>query len=370
VARRATGTTAAQNPGTSRLFGGARRPGSDQRGLLDAVWPETVVGDGVLKTSMGELRKALGETAKAPQWIATVYGWGYRFIAPVHVVDRGTPPVVPSVLSAPPLLLAPASPPLLLEREGVLQRLHAGWEQALQGRRQVIFVTGEAGIGKTAVVEAFAIQVRREPTVAVAYGQCVEHYGAGEAYLPVLEVVEQLCRGQVGEDLVGLLRQHAPTWLVQLPWLLTPTDRAQLQYELQGATRERMLREFAAVVETLTVATPLLLILEDLHWSDAATLDVLALLARRRTPARLFIVGTYRPVAALGPPHPLPTVVQDMQRYGVATELPLAGLSVEAVATYLAARFPQQQFPATLAPWLHQRTDGQPLFLVTLGACP
>ena len=64
--------------------------------------------------------------------------------------------------------------------------------------------------------------------------------------------------------------------------------------------------------------------------------------------------------------HPLRTVVQDLQRHGHATELALALLNAEAVAAYLAARFPQQQFPVTLAPWLHQRTDGHPLFLVTL----
>jgi predicted ATPase len=116
----------------------------------------------------------------------------------------------------------------------------------------------------------------------------------------------------------------------------------------------------------LTAETPWLLLLEDLHWSDAATLDLLVFLARRRTPARLCVVGTYRPVAALSPPHPLQTAVQDLQRYAAATTLPLAGLSVEAVAAYLTARFPHQQLPATLAPWLHQRTDGQPLFLVTL----
>src|SRR2546425_8715014 len=71
--------------------------------LFDAIWPETVVGDGVLKTSMTELRKALGETAKAPQWIATVHRRGDRFLAGGAVV--GTPPPPPG--SAPP----PASPP-------------------------------------------------------------------------------------------------------------------------------------------------------------------------------------------------------------------------------------------------------------------
>jgi predicted ATPase len=151
-----------------------------------------------------------------------------------------------------------------------------------------------------------------------------------------------------------------------MPWLLTETDRQQLRDELQGVTRERMLRECAEVVDTLTATTPLLLVFEDLHWSDYATLDLLALLARRQTSAHLLVVGTYRPVETMVRHHPLRTVVQDLQRHGHALELPLALLHAEAVAAYLAARFPQRQFPAVLAPWLHQHTDGQPLFLVTL----
>jgi predicted ATPase len=153
-------------------------------------------------------------------------------------------------------------------REAVLARLHAAWAQARQGWRQVCFVTGEAGIGKTAVVEAFAAQVATAPGVWLAQGQCVEHYGTREAYLPVLEALGQRVRAPGGARLVALLRQQAPTWLVQLPWLLTDADRAQFPHELQGTTRERMLRELAEVLETLTAETPLVLVLEDLHWSD------------------------------------------------------------------------------------------------------
>ena len=106
-----------------------------------------------------------------------------------------------------------------------------------------------------------------------------------------------------------------------------------------------MLREFAEVVDALTAETPLLLVLEDLHWSDYATLDLLALLARRRIPARLLVLGTYRPVETIVHQHPLRTVVQDLQRHGHALDLPLALLSAEAVATYLAARFPRAAVP-------------------------
>jgi predicted ATPase/DNA-binding winged helix-turn-helix (wHTH) protein len=329
--------------------------------LLDAVWPETAVSEAVVRVAIGALRKALDDTTRTPRFIATVPRRGYRFVAPVTGL---TPPAPTPTLPSPPRPLL--APPLLVEREAVSQHLHAAWQQACQGVRQVVFVTGEAGMGKTAVVETLAAQVRTDPTVGLATGQCVEHYGTGEAYLPILEALGSLCQGPRGADLVAILRQHAPTWLVQMPWLLTAADRESLQHELQGTTRERMLREFAAVVEALTAAMPLLLVLEDLHWSDYATVDLLAMLARRCPHARLLVVGTYRPVETLVHQHPLHSVTLDLQRHESTTVLSLVVLSAEAVASYLAARFPQHQFPTALAVWLHQRTDGHPLFLVTL----
>src|SRR5262249_56838079 len=70
--------------------------------LFDAVWPETAVGDGVLKTSMTELRKALGERADAPQWIATMHRRGYRLLAPGSPVEAPPPPPVSPRPRTPP----------------------------------------------------------------------------------------------------------------------------------------------------------------------------------------------------------------------------------------------------------------------------
>ena len=348
--------------------------------LLDAVWPETAVSDGVLKVCIAELRKALGDRVQTPQFIATAHRRGYRFVAPVTGIDAllerpATPPnTVPPAPSRADAFI-PNSLPLpvrlsvtLVERDEVLAHLHTAWTQARQGQRQFVFITGEAGIGKTAVVEAFMTQVAIDPTVWLAQGQCVEQYGTGEAYLPILEALGQLCRPPQGERLVALLRQQAPTWLGQMPWLLTPEDRDRLHDELHGTTRARMLRELATVLDTLTAATPLVLVLEDLHWSDYATLDLLAFLARRHTPAQLLVLGTYRPVEMIMQEHPLRTVVYELQRQGYGREIALESLSAGAVATYLTARFPAHQFPDGLAVWLQRHTDGMPLFLVTLVA--
>src|SRR5262249_34557656 len=152
--------------------------------------------EAALRVCIGELRHALGEAARAPQFIATVARRGYRFLAPVTRQD----PSAGAGTDAMPLRPhAPAaSAGLLVGREAVLGRLHAAWALARQGVRQVCLVTGEAGIGKTAVVETFAAQVATDPAVWLAQGQCVEHYSTHEAYLPVLEALGQLVRAPRG----------------------------------------------------------------------------------------------------------------------------------------------------------------------------
>jgi predicted ATPase len=155
-------------------------------------------------------------------------------------------------------------------------------------------------------------------------------------------------------------------WLVQMPWLLSATDREALQRELLGATRERMLREMAELLEDLTAQTLLLLVLEDLHWSDTATLDLLAYLARRQEPARLLVLGTYRPVEVSVSGHPLKGLTHELQLQGQCAELPLELLSETEVAAYVATRLAGGVLEAELPLAIYQCTEGLPLFMVTL----
>ncbi|NOT57802.1 MAG: AAA family ATPase, partial [Deltaproteobacteria bacterium] len=203
-----------------------------------------------------------------------------------------------------------------------------------------------------------------------ARGQCIEHYGAGEAYLPVLEALGRLCRSADGERLIPLLNQHAPTWLVQMPTFLSPPDYEALQRRTQGVTRERMLRELAEALEVITAERPLVLVLEDLHWSDPSTLDLLSLVARRTEPARLLLIGTYRPVDVITHEHPLRSVKAELQLHGHCQEFALELLSEATVAEYLEIRLATGAQRTTLvhklARLLHQRTEGNPLFLVAM----
>jgi DNA-binding winged helix-turn-helix (wHTH) protein/tetratricopeptide (TPR) repeat protein len=336
--------------------------------LLERVWPGTVVGDAVLKVCVREIRKAIGDQIGAPRFVATAHRRGYRFIADVTDVDPrprrddalgrlATEVDVSSRVSY-------RCPAHFVGRGPVLDRLQTGLEAAWRGLRQVVFVTGEPGIGKTSVVEAFLERVASDPRVWIAQGQCVETFGTREPYPSVLDALGRLCRETGGHWLVTLLRRHAPTWLMQMPWLLDHADREALQQELLGATRQRMLREMAEALEALTAEAPLVVVLEDLHWSDAATVDLLSFLARRPQAARLLLIGTYRPVDLIVHQHPLKDVKLELQAAGRCQEVSLELLGEAAVADYLRERFSHNTFPSGLAQVLNSRTEGNPLFIV------
>jgi DNA-binding winged helix-turn-helix (wHTH) protein/tetratricopeptide (TPR) repeat protein len=334
--------------------------------LLAEVWPETAVSVTVLTVAIRELRRVLGDQAQRPQFIETVHGRGYRFIAPVTVEE----PSPERSQSAGTLhFLQPTAhgrPACFVGREDESAQLHQWWVQARQGRRQVGVIAGEPGIGKTALVNTFVAQVTAAEACWVGHGQCVEAYGAGEPYLPLLEALGRLGRGPEGARLVAVLRQYAPSWLGQLPALLPPAEWAALQRTAGPAAPLRMLRELTDTLDAFTAEAPLVLVVEDLHWSDRATLAWLASVARRPDPARLLLLGTYRPVEAMVQDPPLRAVLTELRQHGQCVELALGALSETAVTAYLAQRFGDTRRVAELVRVLHQRTRGNPLFLVAL----
>jgi DNA-binding winged helix-turn-helix (wHTH) protein len=173
--------------------------------LLATVWPETAVTEGVLKTYIGQIRQVLGETARAPRYIETISRRGYRFISSITVTVHGEVPMVQAqmVPGEQVATMAPdrvASLPLV-GRAVELAQLRTYWDRACGGERQVVAITGEAGIGKTSLVDTFIAQLALPTDVQVGRGQCIEQYGAGEPYLPLLEAVGRLGRGIQGAAL-------------------------------------------------------------------------------------------------------------------------------------------------------------------------
>ncbi len=218
---------------------------------------------------------------------------------------------------------------LMVGRETELARLNQWLVQVRTGVRRVVFVSGEPGIGKSTIISAFLDSVTGDRAVRIAQGQCVEQYGAGEPYMPILDGLTRLCRAPGGERILATLHRLAPAWLAQMPSLVSAEDRVRLQGQSQGITQQRMLREMAEALEALSSETPLILLLEDLHWSDYSTLDLIGAIARRSEPARLMILGTYRPVEMLAGEHPLRALKAELELHQQCEELRLKLLSEE-----------------------------------------
>jgi DNA-binding winged helix-turn-helix (wHTH) protein/type II secretory pathway predicted ATPase ExeA/tetratricopeptide (TPR) repeat protein len=346
--------------------------------LLDAVWGDVSVTQSVLNKSIRELRVALGDSVKVPRLIETVQRRGFRFIAPVDVgppIGSGRPLAAtdsesagPIPLTGKPLLLASDASALIpfVGRAKELQRLAELLAKACEGRRQIVFITGPAGIGKTTLVRAFLDSLAGHEAstyVRVARGFCVEQHGPREPYMPVLEALGRLASRTDAGRLGALLHRVAPTWLVQMPWLIGGDEAKALQQMLQFVRPERMVREFAVLMEELTNEMSLVLVLEDLHWSDASTIDLLSVLGERDEKARLLVIATYRPADAIVGEHPVSHAMRNLHMHRQCVELALSDLTAEDVRAYLQARFPGSDFPSALAPPIHRHTDGSPLFI-------
>src|SRR5262245_44688179 len=213
--------------------------------LQNAIWPGIYVSEGLLRGYIRALREILEDDAGAPRFIETVPRRGFRFLAPVM---EGAAPAPSPKFQVPNLDTRHSTfdtqHSVLVGREAELAQLHEWLAKAASGERQLVFVTGEPGIGKTTLAETFlqSLESRVQHLASENYspplsnvqtldpgrqtlnahpwigqGQCVEHYGAGEAYLPILDALGRLCRQPGGEQLVKTLYQYAPTWLVQMP---------------------------------------------------------------------------------------------------------------------------------------------------------
>ncbi len=323
--------------------------------LLDALWPETYVNPEGIRKYILEIRKVLGDQSGRSVFIETFPKRGYQFVAPA--TDDGM---------ANRLAAATQPSPNVVGRQPGLALLDGCLQAALGGRRQVIFVTGEAGIGKTTLIDIFQQQAVRHPDLRIARGQCIEGFGGIEAYYPMLEAMGSLLRGAGDSSLIDTIAMRAPTWMIQFPQLLKPGQREALQGEILGSTRERMVREICEALEGIGAQAPLLVILEDLHWVDPSTLDLISALARRREPAKLLVLGTYRPVDVVLSQSPLKTLKQDLLVRRLCHEIVMERLEEADVADYLTKTFSAESLPPGLAKLVHQNSGGNPLFMVAI----
>lgn len=256
--------------------------------LYAGVWPGVTVTEASIRKSIRLARQVLSTNARDENFITTVRSRGYRFVAEVREL-----PSAPS--SEPVRAIAPMSrPPPLREpfvgRDAELGELSSALDRTLLGRGTLLLVSGEAGMGKTSLVETFAERAI-ETGARVEWGRCCEEGGAPELR-PWLQILESA--------LVYPLFSAAPEWMQREVARILPSKVSGAVLPEEGAfpsetARFRLFDAITALLRRAAERGPIVLILEDLHSADAATLLLTRFFARETKDAAVLVIGTYRP---------------------------------------------------------------------------
>ena len=319
-----------------------------KRELQDLLWPDTTVVEANLPNLVAEVRAALEDDAQEPRYVRTVHRYGYGFVEPASV------PVLPRFLQS-----AIAGAGGFFGREEELAAMDQAWRRVRAGSRHVMLVAGEAGIGKTRIIGEFA---RRCLSVATTlFGHCDEE--ALTPYQPFVEALTQLLDRFTDADLAQQMRDGDLTPEVAR---LVPNLTARLPELDRGAVvdpeseRFRLFQAVDRLFSSTAKRTPLLILLDDLHWADKSSLLLLRHLARGATSTAMFLIGTYRgdgvERTALG------GLLADLQRDQGAARLALRGLTMEDAERLVQAitgRRPARAFMRSLT----SETSGNPFFM-------
>ncbi|HRW03895.1 MAG TPA: AAA family ATPase, partial [Caldilineaceae bacterium] len=328
---------------------------------------------------------------------------------------------VPTPLSAPDLLSLPSffrsadpieinSPPIVA-RERELARLTSQLESALAGNGNILFITGEAGDGKTMLAQAFLRQSQeQQPDLLVAIGNCNAYTGIGDPYLPFRELLElltgdvesrwaagalsqpyaeRLWHGaphviesllEVAPDLVGTILMGPPLLaraqavateesskgIARLQALVTRHEIAQSSPHLQ---QSNLFAQTTRLLQSVARRQPLLLIVDDLQWADSGSLSLLFHLGRHLHGQRIMVIGIYRAAeVALGrgrERHPLEPVVNELQRIYGDIHIQLSQADSRHFVDALIDSEPNQ-LDHTFRDALYRQTAGHPLFTVEM----
>ena len=333
--------------------------------LQKRIWPADTFVDFEhgLNNAVKKLREALGDDAGKQRFVETLSKRGYRLnpavaagleeIASLH-------PAVPTGARVPPAKRHTVG------RRKERTELAAAFESATAGRGSLVCVSGEPGIGKTTLVHDFLSDLQASGRrFGLAIGRCSQRLAGEEAYLPFLEALESLLCNDGGTR--HKLRELAPSWYAQLfPLSESDPSDARLQEYVRTTTQERVKRELATFLHGVTRQEPLILFFDDVHWTDASTVDLLAHLATRFDSTRILVVVTYRPSELFLSKHPFIGVKRDLQAHAACREIDIEFLSAGDVERYVTLEFPGNCFPREFAGLVHARTEGNPLFMVDL----
>jgi DNA-binding SARP family transcriptional activator len=272
--------------------------------------------------------------------------------------DVAFEPAPPTEAPSLPEPLARGVAGVFVGREADLERLDAIWSDVVANESHLVLLAGEAGIGKSRLAAEFARRVF-DADATVLFGRCDED--GGEPYQPFAEAIRDYASGSGRGALQNSphLGRLIPDVAQQLGFAPAPS--------LGDADAERRAL-FDAVASLLSSApTPVLLVLDDLHWAARPTLLMLRHLMRTRGEVPVMVVATYRDTD-VDRAHPLSGSLADLRRDVALTRMGLVGLDVAGVVAYVEATAGQTLEAAEreLADAVHEHTEGNPFFVVEM----
>ena len=283
---------------------------------------------------------------------------------------------------------------VFIGRERDVTQLGEYLRDALQGKGKVVFIVGEAGIGKTRLIEEFKAQHldrlnedfrkqgKKTPEIRFADAKCNELAGKGEAYAPFFEMIAQFVADDKAfgsSKLAEIVREVGSDWFELVPvigkalslisktffkWRKSDDVRQLADRQVQ---KEKLVQEFTHILKRMSDEHPLVLFLDDLHWADESSIALLFHIARHLQEQRILMLGTYRPTdieAARGDKaHPLKDVVYELHRYDLCATIKLGYLTKAHIRDFLDAYLGKHDLDAAFVDYLHDLTEGNPLFV-------
>lgn len=327
--------------------------------LCDAVWQDIVVSDAALAQVIMHVRKALGDEGEQQSLLKTVRGRGFRFIADVS--ELATTVAVPA---SPPRCAATTAQHAVIGRSSELQHLLSGCDTARQGRGLCMLVGGEPGIGKSSLVEALAAEASARG-LAVLWGRAWEDGGA-PPFWPFIQVLRSLVERHGLEHLQHL---SGPGWHELAALLAEALDGAEpagprAPARESATNRLRLFDALARLLRALGAGqhrAAQLIIVEDLHACDEASLHMLRFLSRELAGSPLLIVGTFRDLSLAQ----LPALRALVDSVPATARLQLSALQPQDSALVLARNLSEPP-SERLAACVYDLSGGNPLCIAEL----
>ena len=324
--------------------------------LLDGVWAGQVVSESVLPKCVAAARRLVGDGSSRQKIIQTVHGRGYRFVADVRALVSAPPADLPSAVGD--TEDAAGSP--FVGRERAMERLRQGLWAAAGGHGRVLLLVGEPGIGKTRTAEELAAEARRLQAI-VLVGRSYEGEGA-PAFWPWVQLIRACPQHFEPAVLAADMGAGAADIAELAPELRERVHGVPRAEALAGEqARFRLFDSITTFLKRAAARRPLVIVLDDLHWADEASLRLLQFLAGHVSDARILVLATYRDIE-VNRSHPLAGVLGTLAREPVCERIALRGFEATETEQLVGVLMGTPPPPA-LAAAVQEMTDGNPFFI-------